>query len=370
MVRGEDEQVPLAQEREPPGDRLVDVPQRLGEPDDVLAVSVGLVRLDEVGGHQTMVEVTQERARLFQRDGVGRARVRVGEAATGEEVRDLAHRVGGDTRPVDDVDVARRRRVDSEVAATRGTTEGSRFAREGPGDDTSDRVRTVHETSHPFADLVQLRFGHHIDMGRELEDRVDRRVEDQLAGPEVVCPVVLERRDALVRRVAAAPSTGRHLDLRQDTGRESVRVGRQRVRRDDAEQLPVPGGRVLARTHRVKTAVDGSGAQRGRDPEQVADVAQAEPRQSRELQSTDRLGEMDERVGVGVPVGVGVRGRPGTAGVHHDDERTPASIGCRVHAAGARSFRDMSNGRKYRASMARNCSFGANMSMTNSPPNA
>ena len=121
-----------------------------------------------------------------------------------------------------------------------------------------------HHLARGRARRVELRRRHLVLVGRDLQHRVRRRVDDQLAGREVAAR--RSRRSPRCRcRAGCRGRRGRsrHAAL-DDLVREAVRVGAQRHRRHDAHQLPVAGDRVLARAERVQPAVE-HGVRRGRD---------------------------------------------------------------------------------------------------------
>jgi len=109
---------------------------------------------------------------------------------------------------------------------------------------------------------------------------------------------------------------------------------------------------------------DGRG--RGRDAGDRADAAEAERLEGRELQAADRLGDVDERVGVGrVAVVDGVWQRSRSDRVEDDDERAAGDQGL-----GFRSRNERTSGRNASASTRLKSAAGAIASTTSSPPNA
>jgi len=109
---------------------------------------------------------------------------------------------------------------------------------------------------------------------------------------------------------------------------------------------------------------DGHG--RRRDAGDRSDAAQAERLERRELKATDRLGDVDERVGVGrVAVVGGVRQGSGADRVEDDDERAAGD-----QDLGFRSRNERRSGRNVSASTRLKSAAGAIASTTISPPNA
>ena len=101
--------------------------------------------------------------------------------------------------------------------------------------------------------------------------------------------------------------------------REAVRVRRHRLRRDDAHQLPVAGGRVLALRALEQAAGDGRRAGLRRAALERLDVAEAERLEVRQVEAADGARDVAERVRALVAVFVGVGQLAGADGVEHDD---------------------------------------------------
>ncbi len=169
------------------------------------------------------------------------------------------------------------------------------------------------------ADRVQLVGRDHVLVRGDLQHRVGRRVDDQVAGGHVLAAEVVDHRRAAVGAVAEDAAAGGVAQRVEHLGREAVGIRAQRDRRDDAHQLPVPGDRVLARAERVQAAVEHA-LRRGRDADERDDVAEPEPPEHRQVEPAGRLGDVAERVGARVPVVGGVRQRARAAGVDHDHE--------------------------------------------------
>ena len=108
-----------------------------------------------------------------------------------------------------------------------------------------------------------------------------RGVEDQLAGRRWCSPKSLDRPRC---RCAGGCSRTRgpvaRSSARDDLGREAVGVGRQRRRRHDAHQLPVAGGRVLARARAGAGGRGATGAPAGGTPGERQDRCRGRARSS------------------------------------------------------------------------------------------
>ena len=118
---------------------------------------------------------------------------------------------------------------------------------------------------------------HDVLVRGDLQHRVGRRVDDQVAGAPGAAR--RSRRSPRCRcrgGCRASPRPVASCSCSITSSREAVRVGAQRHRRDDAHQLPVAGDRVLARAERVQAAVEHGVAATGGDALQRQDVAEPE----------------------------------------------------------------------------------------------
>ncbi len=346
VVGGEDEQVAAGiQALEPARHRAVDGPQGAVEARRVVAVAVDLVRLDEVDEREPVLEPVHQGIRRGDRLGVGRRRVLAADPHPGEHLPDLADRVDGHAGVAELLEVGAPGRVDGEVATPGRPLEGARLARERAGDHPADGVLARHDPPGGGARGVELLPRDDGLVRRDLEDRVGRRVDDQVPGAQVLGAEVVDRPDAVVGGVAEHAAPRRRLERGDDLGREAAGIGPHRLRRDDAHQLPVTRRRVLSRPERVQPAVeDRVGG--GRDAPERQRGAEPERAHRREVEPADRVGEVAERVRARVAVVGRVGQRPRPAGVEDDHEGAPAGH----QLAGARSRRVASAGRKTLAS--------------------
>ena len=209
---------------------------------------------------------------------------------------------------------------------------GSR--RHAPGCPSNGRAITRPTACSPSITMAgltaggdELRLGQHVDVGGELEHRVGRGVEDHLAGALVMLAVVLEHHRAAVGGVDAEAQPRRLLQRGDDRGGEAVGIGRQRPVENDPHQLPVAGGRLLARPLGGEAAVQHR-RRGGRHALQLDERAQPEGLQRGQLESSGQLREVAECVRADIAVGGRVGQRPDAAGVHHDDR-------CAGHATDA-----------------------------------
>jgi hypothetical protein len=206
-----------------------------------------------------------------------------------------------------------------EVAAVARALEGAGRPVEGTRDHASDGVLPHHQPAHACAESVQLLRRQRVGVRGDLEDGVLRGVDDQRAVAQRRLAVLVDHGDPVDRRVAEHLTAARPLDQPDHLGREAVGIGRARLARDDAHQLPVAGRRVLAGPERVQAAVERRRARR-RDALQRQDRAEPEPLHPRQLQTAGQLGQMGERGGARVAVVGRVGQRARADGVEHDDD--------------------------------------------------
>ena len=207
-------------------------------------------------------------------------------------------------------------------------------APEGPGDHPAHRVFAGHRRPHGAAAGVQLVRRDHVDVGGDLQHRVHRRVDDEVAGAQVLGAEALDRLDAVRGLVAQHPAAGELAHPVDHVRGKPLRIGGQRRRRHHSHELPVAGGRVLAGAQRTQPPVHDRRGRR-RHAAQREDRAQSQPAQDREVQPAHDLGQVPERVGAGVAVGVRVGQRAGAAGVEHHDHRPAATATRAIRHPGA-----------------------------------
>src|SRR5258708_24523847 len=98
------------------------------------------------------------------------------------------------------------------------------------------------------------------------------------------------------RRAVAENTTASLVDERVDhLVRKAVRIGRHRLRGQEAHQLPMPRRRVLAARSLEQTARDGGRARLGRASFERLDVAETESFECRQVEAADRAGHVSER---------------------------------------------------------------------------
>jgi len=320
VVGGDHEQILLAHAPEQAGQVSVDLPQGAGEAAHVLAVTVELVGLDQVREHEPAGKLGLQLGDALQGARVARPGVGGADPHAGEQVVDLADGVDLHAIVAELLEVAAARRKEREVSPSLGAQERSGRAGEGPRDHAPDGVLAAHRGAGGRARAVELPDRDPLDVGRQLQHRVLGGVEDQGARAQVLGTELLDRGEAVVGAVADELVPDRGDEHRADLRREAARVSRQRRLPDHAHQLPVPADRVLARTEGMQTTMDG-GVRARRHPAKRNDRAQSEHLERRQIQATERLGEVRQRVGPRVAVCRRVRQRAHAARVDHQHER-------------------------------------------------
>ena len=322
MIGGEDEQVLVAQQLQPARHAVIDAAQGPGEALEVVAVAVDLVGLDQVGEHEPVVELGDQLRGRVQGALVGGAGVLDVDADPGEELTHLADRVHRHAVGLQLVQVAARGRHQRVVTPAVGALKRALGAGEWPRDHPADGVIAGHLTADAQADLIELLGSDDVDVRGDLEDRVLAGVDDEVPLGDMLGAELLDRLQAVVGPVADHPPAagGAHdLDHRR---REPVGIGGRAPGGGDAHQAPVPRGGVLAGAERPQSAVQDR--RRGRrQPGERQDRAQSQTLKRGQIEASETLGEMGQRVGIRVAVLGSVRRGADAAGVEHDDERPP-----------------------------------------------
>ena len=200
-----------AREPLPHGD--VDRAQRPWKPAHVLAVAVDLVGLDEVGEDEAVLELVDQRGRRGDRGGVRRAGMLVVDADVVEDGADLADGVDRDAVGLQLVEVGAPGRVEREVLAPLRALERARAAPERARDHAPDGVLAAHDLARGLAGGVQLGLRHLVLVRGDLQHRVGRRVDDQVARAQVLLAEVVDHGGAGVGPVAEHAAAGRVAQL-------------------------------------------------------------------------------------------------------------------------------------------------------------
>ena len=318
VVGGDDQEIVRAQRLEDVGQPPVEVLQAAVEVDRVVAVPPQLVGLDEVGEDEAVVDVLEQLEGAVDPLDVRLRRERLVDVAPGEDVADLADAVGRVARITDRGQVVRAPRLEREVVPVPGALVVPRRAEEGSRDDAADGVLSRQDLARRAAARVQLLERDRLLVRGDLEDGVGRRVDDPLARLLVLLAVLLDHLGAgsgLVAEDAAAGAVHERVD---HLVREPVRIRREGDGGDDAHQLPVTGGRVLALRALEQATRDCGRARLRRAALERLDVAEAERLEIGQVEASDGASDVPERVRAFVPPLGSVRQLSRADGIEHD----------------------------------------------------
>ena len=144
------------------------------------------------------------------------------------------------------------RRRQAVVLAARCARPGARLAIEGAGDDTGDAVLALKQTPGQLTGRIQLGERDGVLVSGDLKDAVGGGVQDPPTGAPMLLAVAVQYPGSGGRDVPQYPSArepGKLID--HDHRRESLGIGRKRLRQGEPADLPMPGRAVLARAHRL-----------------------------------------------------------------------------------------------------------------------
>ena len=230
-----------------------------------------------------------------------------GEGSAGEEVVDLSDSGARDARFGESVQQRFGRRLDRIVPPVRRSLIAARRRRERTRDHTGHIVRWLQYRPRDLAGAVELVERNISFVGRDLENRVCRRVDDPLSCCAVFVPVTIDHIRSAANDVSnhASPRLARE---RLDYVRwKPIRESRKRSLDVYAGYLPVPGRAVLAgrsRTHRSPSPRSISTPLESLDG---SNVAKPHALESRKLESAAGAGDVAQRVASHVAVRGGVR---------------------------------------------------------------
>ena len=214
--------------------------------------------------------------------------------------------------------VVRPARLEGEVVPVRRALVLPRRPEERAGDDTPDGVLAGEDLARRAAGVVELLERDRLLVRSDLEDRVRRRVDDPLARLLVLLAVLLDHLGARRRLVAEDAAPGAVHERVDHVVGEAVRVRRERHRRDDAHQLPVPRRRVLALRALEQPAGDGRRARLRRAAFERLDVPEPERLEIGQVEATDGAGDVPQRVRALVPPLGSIRQLTRADGIEHD----------------------------------------------------
>ena len=322
MVRGENEEIARAQCVEQVRQPAVEVLQAAVEVHGVVPVAPEHVGLDEVDEDHSVVELAEQPLGVRNALDVRLRRMRFVDVATGEDVADLADAVNLHARVADERKIVRPFRLEREVVSVRSALVVARLPDERPCDDAPDRVLAGEDLARDPTSLVQLFECDRLFVRRDLEHRVRRCVDDPLACLLVLLAELLDDLRPRRRLVAEHAVTGAMHEGVDHVFGETVRVGRERRRRQHAHQLPVTGRRVLALRPLDEPPGDGGRTRLRRAPFERLDIAEPERLEARQIQPSHRSRDVAEGVGSLVAVVRRVGQLARADGVQHDYARS------------------------------------------------
>ena len=280
VIGGNNNQVLVAHRGQHHRQRTVQGQQPGVEAGHVVAVPPALVELDHVGEQEPPRHGAQ---RALDGAIAGRVprRVQAGDPAAREEIVDLPHPHPRDVRRHQPVEQRLPRRWNAEILAPVGALPAPHGPHEGARDHPGHPVRTLEQALRDLAGPVQFGEGHHLLVRRELADAVGRGVEDPRPGAAVLLPQLVEDHGPRGGPVAQHPAPRLPRQRLDERRREALRVGPERFRQAEPEQLPVAGGAVLAGPGGARHAAGRARRVHCRHPGERRTAAEPQPLQVR-----------------------------------------------------------------------------------------
>ena len=170
-----------------------------------------------------------------------------GDAFAIKNIKDLADRNDVLACVLQQVQHGGTGRLQAQIVPVGGAVEGvCGAAQEGTCDDTAHAVFALEHLTGNFAVTVQFVHRHQLFIGRHLEHAVGAGVDDEGILPHGLLAIVFQHLGAGVGLVAQHLVAGLLLKFVNETLREAVREGGQRLGADHAGDLPVTDGGILA----------------------------------------------------------------------------------------------------------------------------
>ena len=243
-------------------------------------------------------------------------------ALAGEDIVNFAHADRRFAGRLQGVQHRIARRHQAEVMPAGSAPEiGGAVAHERPRDDTADAVFAGEQFARLGADLVE--FFHRDDglVGGDLEHAVGRGVDDQRAGAGVLLAIIADDLGAGIGLVAQHLVAGFGRESVQQLLRETVREGGQRLGAEQAGDLPMADGGILAGAGLAQARKAADGLRRRRA---AAHAVQVEKPQLGQMVAPEIRVRRNggQRVGAGVAKLRGVRLGPDAEAVQYDQKDT------------------------------------------------
>ncbi len=189
---------------------------------------------------------------------------------------------------------------------------------EGAGND-APQVKRVQDVARDLADPVELIDRHDVFVRRNLEHRIARGVDDQLASFHVLNTKLSEDHRSGRGLIADVAVSGLADEGVENFGGEAVRVQRKRLLDQQPAHFPVPGSRVFARRPLTHAAERTRCGLNGCYTRNLGDVTESELFEVRKTKSTHRVSNVSQRVGSCIAVIVSIRCGTNAALIQNND---------------------------------------------------
>ena len=227
--------------RQPP----VKFVQRLRVAVNIPAVAVEHVKVHKVHEAKSRKVLVRVGHCFLQPVGVSRRVGKLRHTAAGKNIVDLADGDHVLFRVHNRVQNRFLRRLDRKIVPSR-RSHVRPFTGKGSGDDPSHAMLAHEKLSRNAAVFIELLGRDNILVRSNLEDGVCRRVDNQRTRFHLLAAIVPDDIRAGIGKIAQNFAAGQARKLVDNLLGKAVRVGRQRIFRDDTRDLPVADRGVLA----------------------------------------------------------------------------------------------------------------------------
>ena len=191
---------------------------------------------------------------------VGHGAAAFGNALAGKDIVDLAHADGVQPGLLQHIQHGVPGGRDGIVMAAGGAAEiVGAGALKGAGDDTAHGVLAGEHFPGNLAVAIKLLHRHNGLVGGDLEYAVGAGVDDQLAGAQMLFPVIPDHIGAGIGQVAEHAPAGALFKLPDHLVGEAIGIGGQRLGADQTGDLPMADGGILALAALLQAAKGGLG---------------------------------------------------------------------------------------------------------------
>ena len=151
------------------------------------------------------------------------------------------------------------RRLQREIVPVGSTLIAAALPYKGAGDHPANTVPALQDLPGCAAICVQLLRRNHILMGGDLKHRIRRGIHDQVSGTDMLIAVLLNNRCPGPGGICQHAPAGCLTERLQHFLRETIGIGRQRIRRNQTGDLPVADGGVLTHGRFRQTGIGTGG---------------------------------------------------------------------------------------------------------------